>query len=192
LFVDSWGFQTIIEVNRCIYPFRGDLLMEDYQVEQVNENETKMAQSSDDHIWKPFFAHSFAVQFKCPQCAADFDIDGWFYKFEPIKCSKCGLKIQGLFGRVLSSSSSSSGQIDLETFECDRGSVAIPRGSYNLSGIVDHIILILYMEKEQKNPVPFGLIDYAIHKARFQYFSQPNTVVASPQKPKSIFSNLFS
>lgn len=166
--------------------------MEDYQVEQLNENGMNMAQASDDLIWKPLFAHSFAVQFKCPQCAEDFDLDGWFYKFEPVKCKKCGLKIQGLFGRVLASSSSASGQIDLETFEGDKGSVSIPRGSYNLSAIVDHIILILYMEKEQKNPVPFGLIDYAIHKARFQYFSQTKSDPTKPQKPKSIFATLFS
>lgn len=166
--------------------------MEDYQVDQLNENETKLTQTSDDLIWKPFFAHSFAVQFKCPQCTEDFDLDGWFYKFEPIKCKKCGLKIQGLFGRVLASSSSASGQIDLETFEGDMGSVAIPRGSYNLAGIVDHIILILYMEKEQKNPVPFGLIDYTIQKSRFQYFGQVKMDPIKPQKPKSIFATLFS
>jgi hypothetical protein len=166
--------------------------MEDDGVEKVDIIETKTAQGSDDHIWKPYFGHSFAVQFKCPQCSEDFDLDGWFYKFEPVKCKKCGQKIQGLFGRVMSSSSSATGQIDLETFEGDKGSVAIPRSSYNLSSIVDHIILILYMEKEQKNPVPFGLIDYAVHKAHFQYFNQVNEGQYKQQKPKSIFAALFS
>jgi hypothetical protein len=129
---------------------------------------------------------------KCPQCSEDFDLDGWFYKFEPVKCKKCGLRLQGLFGRVMGSSSSTSGQIDLETFEGDKGAVAIPRGSYNLSAIVDHIILILYMEKEQKNPIPFGLIDYSMHKSRFQYFNQAQSGQVQSQKPKSIFAALFS
>jgi hypothetical protein len=166
--------------------------MQDYQVDQVDDQKLDKSTVSDDQIWKPFFAHSFAVQFKCPQCGEFFDIDGWFYKFEPIPCSKCGLKIQGLFGRVLVSSSASSGQIDLETFEGDQGSVAIPRGSYNLSAIVDHIILILFNEKDQRNPVPFGLIDYSIQKPRFQFFGQNNSEVKTPQKSKSLFATLFS
>jgi hypothetical protein len=166
--------------------------MQDYQVDQVNSQKLDMGAVSDDQIWKPFFAHSFAVQFKCPQCGEIFDIDGWFYKFEPAHCSKCKLKIQGLFGRVLASSSSTSGQIDLETFEGDQGSVAIPRGSYNLSAIVDHIILILYREIDPKNPSPFGLIDYSVQKPRFQFFVQTNADVKNSQKPKSIFATLFS
>jgi DNA-directed RNA polymerase subunit RPC12/RpoP len=166
--------------------------MEDYQVEQLNDQNPGFPTNSDDSIWKPLFGHSFAVQFKCPQCGDDFDIDGWFYKFEPVRCSKCRMKIQGLLGRVLASSSSSAGQISLETFEGDQGSVAIPQGSYNLSAIVDHIILILYMEKDQKNPVPFGLIDYSMQKSRFQYFGHTNSIVDKQQKTKSIFATLFS
>jgi hypothetical protein len=166
--------------------------MEDYRVEQLNDQNLEIAPNSDDKIWKTFFHHSFAVQFKCPQCGENFDLDGWFYKFEPVCCIKCGMKIQGLFGRVLASSSSSSGQIALETFEGDQGSVSIPQGSYNLSAIVDHIILILYLEKDQKNPLPFGLIDYSIPKSHFQFFGKTNSIVNKPQKPKSIFATLFS
>lgn len=166
--------------------------MQDYQVDQGNGQKLELGAVSDDQIWKPLFAHSFAVQFKCPQCEENFDLDGWFYKFEPVQCSKCGLKIQGLFGRLLASSSAATGQIDLETFEGDQGSVAIPRGSYNLSAIVDHIILILYKEKDPRNPVPFGLIDYSIQKPRFQFFVQTSTDVKNPQKPKSLFATLFS
>jgi len=166
--------------------------MEDYQVEQLNDQNLEKKPISDDIIWKTFFAHSFAVQFKCPQCGENFDIDGWFYKFEPVRCTKCEMKIQGLFGRVLASSSSASGQIALETFEGDQGSVSIPQGSYNLSAIVDHIILILYLEKDPKNPMPFGLIDYSMQKSRFQFFGQTKAVVDKPQKPKSIFATLFS
>jgi DNA-directed RNA polymerase subunit RPC12/RpoP len=165
----------------------GTYFMEDYQVVQESDQE-----KSDDHIWRQFFEHSYAVQYKCPQCGADFDIDGWFFKFEPVRCSKCGLKFQGLFGRVMSSSSSSSGQIDLETFEGDQGSVSIPHGSFNLSSIVDHIILILYAEKDPKNPVPFGLIDYFAQKPRFHYFGKPDNFPSGQQKPKSIFATLFS
>jgi hypothetical protein len=166
--------------------------MQDYQVDQSNGQKLDIGAVSDDQIWKPFFAHSFSVQFKCPQCGENCDIDGWFYKFEPAHCPKCKLKFQGLFGRVLPSSSAGSGQIDLETFEGDKGAVAIPRGSYNLSAIVDHIILILYREVDPKNPSPFGLIDYSVPKSRFQFFIQSNNDVKTPQKPKSIFATLFS
>ncbi len=166
--------------------------MDDYQVEQKKDHEVPSVSKSDDQIWRQFYEHSYAVQFKCPQCGSDFDIDGWFFKFEPVRCSKCGLKFQGLFGRVMSSSSSSSGQIDLETFEGDKGAVSIPGGSYNLTSIIEHIILILYMDRDQKNPVPFGLIDYFAQKPRFLYFGKSEQISSNQQKPKSIFATLFS
>jgi hypothetical protein len=48
------------------------------------------------------------------------------------------------------------------------------------------------MEKDQKNPVPFGLIDYSMQKSRFQYFGHTNSIVDKQQKTKSIFATLFS
>ncbi|GAP22938.1 hypothetical protein [Leptolinea tardivitalis] len=133
-------------------------------LEQLDEQETK------DYIWKSLYSHSYTLLFSCDTCGYEFDIDGWFYKFDPISCPKCKSTYDGLFGRVIQTHSNGTEKVSIETFEGQEMQISLPNKNKYISYKKDHIILILNQIRPNTSNSPFGVIDFTEQKPRILFF----------------------
>ena len=158
---------------------------------QVNQDQN----ISDDHYWKALYSHSFTAVFTCENCDNQFDIDGWFYKFDSVVCPKCKSVYSGFFGRVLPLNQPDC--IDLETFDGQRAQISLKSRGKSFPSLSNHIILVLSSKILEKQEKLWGIIDYSESKPHLQllsHLSGNREDVAENKnngKSKSFFSTLF-
>jgi hypothetical protein len=154
--------------------------MENSQAVKLEGQISQPLELSDDHFWKALYSHTYTVQYKCINCENEFDIDGWFFKFEPVVCPKCEVGYFGIFGRVLHIAGDKS-LLKIETFEGQQMDVPMPSGSRNAVVTLGHIVLVLLAKTGPNQNRPIGLIDYSESKPKLQAFNP----AAEPGKEKS-------
>ncbi len=161
--------------------------------------QTRAFEMTDDFIWKALYSHSFTALFQCNNCDYEFDIDGWFYKFDDVICPKCKTVYSGVFGRIKQhSNSGKNGQhsdcIEIETFEGQMMRIPVPSGT---ESTVDHIILLLFLEAAEKQSKSWAMIDYSTSKPKLQLFyssrnHEKNKIPKNRErKQKSLLAYLF-
>jgi len=153
--------------------------MENSQAVKLEGQISQPQELSDDYIWKALYSHTYTVQYKCINCENNFDIDGWFYKFEPVVCPKCNVSYSGIFGRVLYLTGDKL-ILKIETFEGQQMDIPLPSGSRTAIVTLGHIVLILLARTSQNQNRPIGLIDYSENKPKIQFFNP----AAEPGKEK--------
>ncbi len=150
---------------------------------------------SGDHYWKAFYSHSFTALFNCENCNHEFEIDGWFYKFDTVTCPKCQTSYTGFFGRVLPTNQSDC--IDMETFDGQKVQISLKSHGKSFPGLVNHIILVLSSKVHDQQGKLWGIIDYSVAKPHIQLLAQMSTDTVNrsekrePAKSKSLLSMLF-
>ncbi len=157
---------------------------------------------ADDEVWKAFYSHSYTVLFKCENCDHEFDIDGWFYRFDTMACPKCKTIYSGIFGQLKVEKSIIEGQsgiskVILETFEGDQVEIGQGTDPRRLTKRLGHIVLIVFVKFINHQDRPMGIIDYCENKPTLELFSSPNQAGGNfDNKPgqvknRSFFSNLL-
>ncbi len=173
---------------------------------EETENDIKDIQDqnveiSDVNLWKAFYSHSYTLFFRCEYCDHNFDIDGWFYTFNPVICPKCKTQYSGLFGQIKDSKPTANqdkftDRYVMETFEGEEFEIRLPPGAYMPNGKANHIALTLFNRIPDKPGKPWGLIDYSDNKPELRLFHEmkqgDRSVNRAPNKPKSFLAGLLS
>ncbi|NMB56070.1 MAG: zinc ribbon domain-containing protein [Leptolinea sp.] len=157
---------------------------------------------SDDQVWKAFYSHSYTVLFKCENCDHEFDIDGWFYRFDTMACPKCKTIYSGIFGQLkmektIIEEQSGSSRVILETFEGEKIEINLGKDPRRLAQKFGHIVLIVFVKSINHQNRPLGIIDYCEIKPSLELFNSPNDAGRNFNKKngqvknRSFFSNLL-
>jgi hypothetical protein len=134
---------------------------------ELQYSQQQSIEIADDYFWKALYSHSYTLLFTCENCDYEFDIDGWFYKFEDIICPKCKTKYSGIFGKVLQKPTD---KLRIETFEGEAMAILLPSGSRIKTDVYEHIILVVFSQKSEIQRKPLGLIDYSEPEPEFKLF----------------------
>jgi hypothetical protein len=155
-----------------------------------------VAEEASDYLWKAFYSHSYTIIFKCENCDHEFDIDGWFFKFESLICPNCKTNYSGIFGKIIGSSKPDQNRLQrdtlkIETFEGQQMEIQLsnPR---SFVAIKDHIILIVFNKTSEKQNKPWCAIDYSISNSKVNYLPvKMISTLSKNSKPAKQNSKVF-
>ncbi len=178
--------------------------MNNWAEETENEVQHQQFQNVDVEnvdLWKTFYSHSYTLFFRCEYCDHNFDIDGWFYTFNPVICPECKTQYSGLFGQIkdfkqVISKEKFKDRYLLETFEGEEYEVRLPQGAFLPTGKVNHIALTIFNRIPDKPGKPWGFIDYSDKKPELKLFHEMNKndqgYKRTSNKQKSFLASLLS
>ena len=130
---------------------------------------------SGDFAWKSLYSHSYTLNFNCKTCNYQFDIDGWFYKFDSLECPQCKATYSGIFGNILPGSRMdqeipSRSVLKLESFEGQEINIQLSSIARAFNARQDHIILVIFSKSSQRSNNPWCVVDWSVKNSKAQYF----------------------
>ena len=137
---------------------------------------------SGDYIWKSLYSHSYTLFFNCKTCNYQFEIDGWFYKFEALECPKCKAVYSGVFGNILPGSrmdheKPNKSVLKLESFEGQKINIQLSNIANAFDAWQDHIILVIFSKSNERGNNPYCVVDWSGKNSKAQYFHPQSDTV---------------